>query len=251
MAPQHQTIPTGSPCVTLSTGLSGPGTPQSVASSRLAIQLRAPGEVLPRRPDEEPPQLEVLRGVGILPVGRGRLLLGPLQGPVGVQRARLHGRQRLALVVGPFGCRIASRNFRNRNRILRKGIHMGDNAEANRSRGHYEWNLDIQVETCIQEYEEDMKKWYSEGGPTDPELSTTIFEQAERYAAHVLKASRSSLPESGCTHTPATPHSRVRWMKRPSSVSSAPASGQSCSSWPRVARAMPGFASTSVQAARL
>jgi len=85
---------------------------------------------------------------------------------------------------------------------------VGDNAEANPSRGHYEWDLDIQVETCIQEYEEDMKKWYSEGGPTDPELATTIFEQAERYADHVLKATEDLVPPQPAESTLVEPELR-------------------------------------------
>ena len=85
---------------------------------------------------------------------------------------------------------------------------MGDNAEVNPSRGHYEWDLDIQVQTCIQEYEEDMKKWYSEGGPTDPELSTTIFEEAQRYAKHVLKATEDLVPSQPAESTLVEPELR-------------------------------------------
>ncbi len=55
-------------------------------------------------------------------------------------------------------------------------------------KGHYDFDLDVQLETCINEYEEDMKAWYVNGGPTDAALSTAIFEQAERFASHVLKA---------------------------------------------------------------
>ena len=33
-----------------------------------------------------------------------------------------------------------------------------------------------------------MRDCYAKGGPTDPELSTAIFEQAKRFADHVLKA---------------------------------------------------------------
>lgn len=69
------------------------------------------------------------------------------------------------------------------------------------SRGHYEYDLDVQVETCIDEYEQDMRNWYFQGGPTDPELATALFGQAERFSKHVLLASEELLlaqqPECG------------------------------------------------------
>ncbi|NQU75699.1 MAG: DUF4145 domain-containing protein [Planctomycetes bacterium] len=57
-------------------------------------------------------------------------------------------------------------------------------------KGNYQFDLDVQVETCIDNYEQDMKHWYASGGPTDPEISTAIFEQAKRFADHVLKAAK-------------------------------------------------------------
>ena len=69
------------------------------------------------------------------------------------------------------------------------------------SKGHYEFDLDVQIETCIDEYEQDMRDWYIQGGPTDPELATALFAQAERFSKHVLQASEELLsgeqPECG------------------------------------------------------
>lgn len=69
---------------------------------------------------------------------------------------------------------------------------MSDHTDS--SKGHYAFDLDVQVKTCIGEYEQDMKNWYSKGGPTDPELFTAIFQQAERFSKHVLKATKEMAP---------------------------------------------------------
>ncbi|HUU10408.1 MAG TPA: DUF4145 domain-containing protein [Phycisphaerae bacterium] len=71
---------------------------------------------------------------------------------------------------------------------------MDDDAGTGPQRGHYQFDLDCRVETCIDEYEQDMTDWYAKGGPTDPELSAAIFEQAKRFADHVLKAADQLVP---------------------------------------------------------
>ena len=98
-------------------------------------------------------------------------------------------------MIGGDGCRVVTPhepwNWSNE-----RGARMCD--QSNPSKGHYQFDLDCQVETCIQNYEEAMKDWYAKGGPTDPELSTAIFDQAERFAGHVLKATEELAPvESG------------------------------------------------------
>ena len=71
---------------------------------------------------------------------------------------------------------------------------MDNNAANSPTRGQYQFELDGQVETCIQQHEEAMTDWYARGGPTDPELSTAIFDQAKRFADHVLKATEELVP---------------------------------------------------------
>ena len=71
---------------------------------------------------------------------------------------------------------------------------MGDSASIGPNKGHYEWDLDIQVETCIQEYEEDLEAWWVAGGPTDPELSRVLLDQAKRFADTVLEATEELVP---------------------------------------------------------
>jgi len=71
---------------------------------------------------------------------------------------------------------------------------MDTTSHGARDKGHYRFDLDYQVETCVQEYEEDMKAWYAEGGPTDPQLSTAIFDQAKRFAEHVFRTTEDLAP---------------------------------------------------------
>lgn len=61
---------------------------------------------------------------------------------------------------------------------------------------HYKFDLDIQVQTCVQEYLEDMESWYREGGATDSEIGAVIFEQAQSFSQHVLQSTKELSHES-------------------------------------------------------
>ena len=71
---------------------------------------------------------------------------------------------------------------------------MSNREDSSFNKGHYKFKLDDQIQTLIQEYEEALKKYYTEGGPTDQELSAVILEQAERFAASVLKGTQDFSP---------------------------------------------------------
>jgi len=68
-------------------------------------------------------------------------------------------------------------------------------------RGHYEFDLDCQVETCIQEYEEALEAWWTAGGPTDQTLSQVLLEQAKRFA-DTVRRSTDGLVQAGKPECP-------------------------------------------------
>lgn len=53
--------------------------------------------------------------------------------------------------------------------------------------GHYTFGLIVQIETCIDEYEQDMRNWYERTAPTDREVAAVDFEQAKRVFDHLLQ----------------------------------------------------------------